>query len=80
MSTIEFWSIQNTGWSGGVSWFDIGGSETNPMRFDNKYDAFSYADKLKTALNQDTTMWRVVHTTIERKEFQETITKKWTLL
>lgn len=80
MSTIEFWSIQNTGWSGGVSWFDIGGSETNPMRFDNKFDAFSYADKLKTALNQDTTLWRVVHTTIEREEFEEITTRKWTLL
>ena len=80
MKTIEFWSVENTGWSGGISWFTTGGTDVNPLRFDNRFDAFEYANRCKTELNQDTTLWRVVHTKIDRKEFEETTTRKWTLL
>ncbi len=80
MRTIEFWSVENTGWSGGVSWFTTGGTEMNPLRFDNKFDAFKYASECKNELDQETTLWRVVHTTIEREEFKETTTRKWVML
>jgi len=25
--TLEFWTVENTGWSGGISWFKTGGTE-----------------------------------------------------
>lgn len=71
---IEFWSVENTGWSGGISWF------RDEQRFDSKYEALEDAFRRKKELNQDTTLWRIVHTTIERKDNKEIITREWTII
>ena len=31
---IEWWEVENTGWSGGVSWFRTGGTNGDPRRFE----------------------------------------------
>lgn len=77
MSMLEFFTVEYTGWSGGISWFSNGGTETNPLRFDNFDNALHYAIKQKKAFNQDTTKWRVVHNVIERFENKEVTTKEW---
>jgi hypothetical protein len=71
---VEFWSIENTGWSGGVSWF------RDEQRFDSKYEALDIAIERKEELNQDTTLWRIVHTTIKRFDNKEVITRTWTII
>ena len=71
---IEFWSVENTGWSGGISWF------RDEVRYDSKYEALESCLKQKEELNQDTTLWRIVHTTIERKDNREVITREWTII
>ena len=75
--TIEFWTVENTGWSGGTSWFHRGGTEMNPTRFKTFDKALQYAIKEKKEFNQDTTKWRVVRTTYERFENKEVRTKEW---
>lgn len=72
---IEFWSIENTGWSGGISWF------RDEQRFDSKQQALDIATLRKEELNQqDTTLWRIVHTTIQRQDNKEITTRTWTML
>jgi hypothetical protein len=71
---VEFWSIENTGWSGGVSWF------RDEQRFDSKYEALDTAIERKRELDQDTTLWRIVHTTIERSDNKEIITRTWRII
>ena len=71
---IEFWSIENTGWSGAISWF------RDEKRFDSKYEALDDALRRKKELNQDTTLWRIVHTTIRRFDNKEVITREWTII
>lgn len=74
---IQWWSVENTGWSGGISWFSTGGTDANPLRFNSFRDALAYAERSKREFDQDTTYWRVVHTTLERTTDSETITRKW---
>lgn len=74
---IEFWTVENTGWSGGVSWFKIGGTDANPLRFNTYTPALDYATESKIELNEPATLWRVVHTTIERTVDGEVITRKY---
>lgn len=71
---IEFWSVENTGWSGGISWF------RDEVRYDSKYEALDSALAQKKDLNQDTTLWRIVHTTIQRQDNREVITRVWTII
>lgn len=77
--TINFWTVENTGWSGGISWFSTGGTDANPLRFKTKYEAINYLIKQKEELNQDTTLWRYVHTTIQRTDNKEVITRTFTI-
>lgn len=77
---IEFWTIENTGWSGGISWFHTGGTVMNPLRFKTDTPAIDYGERAKADLNQDTILWRIVHTTIERTDNSEVTTRTWNLL
>lgn len=77
MNTIEFWTVENTGWSGGVSWFKTGGTDANPLRFMTYTPALDYATRRKNKLNQPATLWRIVHTTIVREKNKEVITREW---
>lgn len=74
--TIEFWTVEHTGWSDGVSWFYCGPHD-EPLRFKSFDKALQYAIKEKKEFNQGTTMWRVVHNTFERFENKEVRTKEW---
>lgn len=77
---IEFWTVEDTGWSNGVSWFRSGGTDANPLRFDSYKAALSYALDKKERFNQPATQWRVVHTTIERTDYSEVTTREWTIV
>lgn len=77
---IEYWNVEDTGWSNGVSWFSTGGTSTNPLRFNSNTAAVEYATKRKAEFNQPTTKWRVVHTTVERTENREVITREWSII
>ena len=77
---IEFWTVEDTGWSNGVSWFKTGGTETNPLRFESYKAAYDYATDKKARFNQQATKWRVVHTTIDRTETREVTTREWTII
>jgi hypothetical protein len=77
---IQFWTIENTGWSGGISWFHSGGTDMNPLRFKTYASAVEYGKKSMKELNQDTTLWRIVQTTIERTDNREVTTREWNLL
>lgn len=77
MNKIEYWSVEDTGWSGSSSWFATGGTWANPIRFDSKEKAFKAAKKSKKECTDTQTQWRVVHTTIERTEDKETIINQW---
>ena len=72
---IEFWTVENTGWSGGVSWFHTGGTIYDPMRFSTQESAIAYAAQQKIGIHN--ILWRVVHTTIERSDNKEVTTRTW---
>ena len=74
----EWWEVENTGWSGGLSWFNMGGSYTRPLRFNTEHDAIEYALRNKKNLNDSTTKWRYVHTTLECEGNKTVTTKIWT--
>lgn len=77
---IEFYTVENTGWSGGVSWFHVGGTNMKPLRFKLKSEALTYTTEKKKELDEDTTLWRIVHTTIVRMENKEIITREWSVI
>ena len=56
---LEFWTVENTGWSGGISWFK---GDTRFSTFDS---AMEYA-KEKKRFSHENTCWRVVHHKILR--------------
>lgn len=75
---IEWWHVENTGWSGGTSWFSTGGTNVNPLRFDSEEDAKTYALKRKQDLDDPNTKWRYMHTTLEREGNKSVTTTEWT--
>lgn len=80
MKNLEYYTVENTGWSGGISWFKTGGTDANPLRFKTEADATTYALERQAELNQSTTFWRVIRTTVEREQNREVVTKTWTEL
>jgi len=80
MATLEYWTVENTGWSGGISWFKTGGSDSHPLRFETASDAHAYALIRQQEFDDPSTLWRVVHTTVDRFENKEVTTKEWTLV
>jgi len=75
---VEWWDVENTGWSGGTSWFSTGGTPANPLRFDTEQAAKDYAIAKKADLNDPTTKWRYMHTTLEREGNKSVTTTEWT--
>ena len=75
---IEWWEVENTGWSGGVSWFRTGGTNGDPRRFETEKEAKDYALRRKAELNSPDTKWRYVHTTLEREDNKSVTTEVWT--
>ena len=80
LNMIEFYTVENTGWSGGISWFAHGGTVTNPHRFNTYAEAEVYAIRSQELYNDPNTLWRIVHTIIERTENKEVATRIWTMI
>jgi hypothetical protein len=72
---IQFWTVENTGWSNGQSWFRTGGTDANPLRFNTHKEALEYANNLKEDWNDPNTLFRIVHTTFERSHNTEVTTR-----
>lgn len=68
MRNLEYYAVENTGWSGGVSWFKTGGSETNPLRFNTFDEALDFAVGQKKKFDDPDMLWRVVWVTVVRTE------------
>lgn len=77
---IEFWTVEGTGWSNGISWFKTGGTDANPLRFETYDAALSYALDKKEEFNEPSRKWRVVHTTIDRAETKEVTIREWRII
>lgn len=77
MKTLDYYTVENTGWSGGISWFSTGGTEMNPLRFKTEAEATDYALEKQAELNDPNTLWRVVHTTVEREENRRVTIEQW---
>lgn len=71
---IEFLEVQNTGWSGGTSWFTV-----NPIRLKSQEEALAYISRRRDP-NQET-LWRIVWVTIDRygddSSGDEVIVREW---
>jgi hypothetical protein len=72
--TLEYWTVENTGWSGGISWFKTGGSEANPLRFKTFDTAHEFAVRNKNKFDDPDQLWRVVYTKIERSDPNKRVT------
>jgi hypothetical protein len=68
MRNLEYYAVENTGWSNGVSWFTTGGTDTNPLRFKTFDEALDYTVRCKKELNDPATLWRIVWVTVVRTE------------
>lgn len=78
-SKFSYWIVQNTGWSSGSSWFSEGGLDEE-FRFDDEESAINHAMYKKKYLDDPSIKWRLVHVTIERDEFGETIRKNYKVI
>ena len=76
-SVLEYWKVQDTGWSGGVSWFDNGSSSREPLRFPDEASAQAYVQRVGVR-GDPHTLWRIVHVHIEDFECKQVTTETWT--
>lgn len=75
---VEWWRIENTGWTNGQSWFTAGGTELNPYRAKSQEEAIDYINECKDEWNDPSTKWRYVHVTLEREDNKSVTTEVWT--
>ena len=75
---VEWWKVQNTGWSNGHSWFDCGTSLHDPYRASSEQEAIAYITQQKKSWNEPTMKWRYVHVTLEREDNKSITTEIWT--
>jgi hypothetical protein len=75
---IEWWEVENTGWSNGQSWFSTGGSSANPYRAKSTTEAIAYIESNRW--DDPSVKWRYVHVTIEREDNRSVETREWTLV
>lgn len=72
---VEYWTVQNTGWSAGVSWFDSGGSRYSPARFESESQARDYIERNRGT--DPDIRWRFTHVVIERQGNKRITTEEW---
>lgn len=70
MKTLTYYLVQNTGWSGGISWFD------SDYRFESFQEAEIYQKSAKW--NDERVLWRIVEVVIVRYYQDETNPKNET--
>jgi hypothetical protein len=75
---IEYWTVQYTGWSGGISWFEYSGSHINPHRYSSAAQAIENIEYGKTLIKDDSTKWRYTHTTVDQCDNKVVTTTLWT--
>lgn len=77
METIvfEYWKVQNTGYTSGVSWFDSGGTATRPGYFESEADARQYL--VANRWGGVDVKWRLVHVTVATTEETRVTTERY---
>jgi len=75
---MEWWIVQNTGWSNGQSWFQSGGTDTNPYRAKSEEEAIQYITERRKSWDDPAVKWRYVHVTVQRKDNRSITTEVWT--
>ena len=75
---MEWWRVENTGWSNGRSWFESGGTQMNPFRAKSQEEAIQYINDTRKSWDDPQVKWRIVHVTLEQKENQSITTETWT--
>lgn len=71
---IEYWCVENTGWTNGQTWFRCGGRE--PYHAKSLKEALEYIKENRW--DDHLVKWRYVHVVIENKENKRVTTEKWT--
>jgi hypothetical protein len=75
---MEWWRVENTGWSNGHSWFQCGTSLHDPYRASSEAEAIEYIVRQKKSWNDPEIKWRYVHVTLQRKDNRSITTEVWT--
>lgn len=75
---LEWWRVENTGWSGGHSWFSVDENRYEARRFESSKEAIAYINREKKSLKDASIKWRYVHVTLERTGNTSITTETWT--
>jgi len=75
---VEYWRVQNTGWSAGVSWFDTGGTPSRPATF--KFEASARQFVADTRWADKAVKWRLVHVQVATTPNQRVTTERFILV
>lgn len=57
---ITYYEPQNTGWSGGISWFVTGDDKYKPIRYKTRKEAIEHNKRARDSWNDPEVKWRVV--------------------
>lgn len=68
----EWYTVENTGWSGGISWF------SSSSRYASADAAIAVIELRKSEINDPEMLWRYAHVRRKVKGNTETITSTWT--
>ncbi|KVP75517.1 hypothetical protein WJ93_09155 [Burkholderia ubonensis] len=67
--------MQNTGYSAGVSWFETGGTATNPAWFDSETDTRQFLAGVRWG--DKSVKWRMVHVRVETTRNKRVTTERF---
>lgn len=71
---LEWWEVETTSWSGGISWFP------NTTRYESAEVAAKKIESAKKYSGDTAIKYRYVHVTVQRELSKETITREYTQL
>jgi len=74
-TVVEYWKVQNTGYSGGVSWFDSCGSTMQQLRFESEKAAKQYL--VANRWGGADVLWRLVHVVMATTESERVTTERF---
>lgn len=77
-NVFEYWKVQNTGYSNGVSWFDTGGTEVRPARFESEAAARQFL--ITNRWGGAEVKWRLVHVVVATTEDTRITSERYILL
>lgn len=72
---VEYWKVQNTGYSGKVSWFDSCGPTRQQLRFESEAAAKQYL--VANRWGGADVLWRLVHVVIATTESERVTTERF---